>query len=147
MAGRTARSAEKEQYWREVIDGWRRSGGSVRQWCLERQVSEPSFYSWRRVSGGAGCFFCETEAGRQGNLPSHLPGGYAPRGDRAARATRRTQHPWRSLWSTEPTCWCVSIVSGTCCGMHWQRCDRSVGRRGHAELAAAGKNLLAEGAH
>lgn len=49
MAGRTARSAEKEQYWREVVDGWRRSGGSVRQWCLGRQVSEPSFYSWRRV--------------------------------------------------------------------------------------------------
>lgn len=49
MAGRTARSVEKEQYWREVIDGWRRSGGSVRQWCLGRHISEPSFYSWRRV--------------------------------------------------------------------------------------------------
>jgi len=49
MAGRTARSVEKEQYWREVIDGWRQSGGSVRQWCSERHVSEPSFYSWRRV--------------------------------------------------------------------------------------------------
>jgi len=49
MAGRTARSVEKERYWREVIDGWRRSGGSVRQWCSERHISEPSFYSWRRV--------------------------------------------------------------------------------------------------
>lgn len=49
MATRTARSAEKEQHWREVVDGWRRSGGSVRQWCSERQISEPSFYSWRRV--------------------------------------------------------------------------------------------------
>src|SRR5512141_2601720 len=49
MASRTARSVEKERYWREVIDGWRRSGGSVRQWCSERHVSEPSFYSWRRV--------------------------------------------------------------------------------------------------
>jgi hypothetical protein len=49
MAGRTTRSVEKEQYWREVIDGWRRSGGSVRQWCSQRQISEPSFYSWRRV--------------------------------------------------------------------------------------------------
>jgi hypothetical protein len=49
MAGRTARSVEKERYWREVIDGWRRSGGSVREWCSERHVSEPSFYSWRRV--------------------------------------------------------------------------------------------------
>jgi hypothetical protein len=49
MAKRAERSAAKEQYWREVIDGWRRSGGSVRQWCSERHVSEPSFYSWRRV--------------------------------------------------------------------------------------------------
>src|SRR6476619_487839 len=49
MAKRSERSAAKEQYWREVIDGWRRSGGSVRQWCTQRQVSEPSFYSWRRT--------------------------------------------------------------------------------------------------
>ena len=49
MASRAARSAATEQYWREVIDGWRRSGGSVRQWCSQRQFSEPSFYSWRRV--------------------------------------------------------------------------------------------------
>jgi len=49
MASRAARSAAKEQSWREVIDGWRRSGGSVRQWCSQRQISEPSFYSWRRT--------------------------------------------------------------------------------------------------
>ena len=49
MASRAARSAVKERYWREVIEGWRRSGGSVRQWCLQRQLLEPSFYSWRRV--------------------------------------------------------------------------------------------------
>lgn len=49
MASRAARSAAKERYWREVIDGWRRSGGSVRQWCSQRQISEPSFYCWRRT--------------------------------------------------------------------------------------------------
>ena len=49
MASRAARSAAKEQYWREVIDGWRQSGGSVRAWCSQRQISEPSFYSWRRT--------------------------------------------------------------------------------------------------
>lgn len=49
MASRAARSAAKERYWREVMEGWRRSGGSVRQWCSQRQISEPSFYSWRRV--------------------------------------------------------------------------------------------------
>ena len=49
MAKRAERSAAKEQYWREVIDGWRRSGGSVRQWCSQRQISEPSFYAWRKT--------------------------------------------------------------------------------------------------
>ena len=49
MASRAVLSAAKEQSWREVIDGWRRSGGSVRQWCSQRQISEPSFYSWRRT--------------------------------------------------------------------------------------------------
>src|SRR4051794_34063190 len=49
MAKRAERSTAKEQYWREVIDGWSRSGGSVRRWCTQRQISEPSFYSWRRT--------------------------------------------------------------------------------------------------
>lgn len=49
MARRAKRSAAKERFWREVIDGWRRSGGSVRQWCSQRQISEPSFYSWRQT--------------------------------------------------------------------------------------------------
>ena len=49
MASRAARSAAKEQYWREVLEGWRRSGGSVRQWCSQGHISEPSFYSWRRT--------------------------------------------------------------------------------------------------
>lgn len=48
MAKRSERSAAKERYWREVIEGWRRSGGGVRQWCMQRQISEPSFYSWRK---------------------------------------------------------------------------------------------------
>lgn len=49
MAKRAERSAAKERYWREVIEGWRRSGGSVRQWCTQRQISEPSFYFWRKT--------------------------------------------------------------------------------------------------
>ena len=49
MASRAVLSAAKEQSWREVIEGWRRSGGSVRQWCSQRQISEPSFYCWRRT--------------------------------------------------------------------------------------------------
>lgn len=46
--GRSARSAEKEQYWRGQIEGQAASGLSARQWCQAEQLSEPSFYAWRR---------------------------------------------------------------------------------------------------
>jgi hypothetical protein len=46
--GRAVRSAEKEQFWRGRIEGQAASGLSARQWCLQEQLSEPSFYAWRR---------------------------------------------------------------------------------------------------
>lgn len=49
MAGRHRRDRGKEQFWRRVIGQWQRSGGSVRAFCEERGLSEPSFYNWRRV--------------------------------------------------------------------------------------------------
>jgi len=48
MANRN-RSAEKEAGWRELISAQAASGLSVRQFCLQREVSEASFYAWRRV--------------------------------------------------------------------------------------------------
>lgn len=39
----------KEERWRSEVEGWRRSGLSVRAWCRQRQLSEPSFYAWRRM--------------------------------------------------------------------------------------------------
>jgi hypothetical protein len=43
------RSAEKERYWRQVLQRQRKSCLSVRQFCLEQQLSEPSFHSWKRT--------------------------------------------------------------------------------------------------
>ncbi len=43
------RRSSKEQFWRQLLRQWRRSGLSVRDFCAERQVSEPSFYYWRRA--------------------------------------------------------------------------------------------------
>ena len=43
-----ARSVERERFWRECVRGWQQSGCSVRAWCSQQQVSEPSFYAWRR---------------------------------------------------------------------------------------------------
>jgi transposase len=39
----------KEQYWRDLIQRWHVSGLTVRVFCTEHHLSEPSFYSWRRT--------------------------------------------------------------------------------------------------
>jgi hypothetical protein len=42
------RNAQKEAYWREIVKRQARSGLSVRRFCAERDVSEASFYAWRK---------------------------------------------------------------------------------------------------
>ena len=42
------RDLGKERFWRELIAGQAASGLSVRAWCLRHEVSEASFYAWRR---------------------------------------------------------------------------------------------------
>lgn len=43
------RDVRKEQQWRSRLRQWRSSGLTVREFCEERGLSEPSFYAWRRV--------------------------------------------------------------------------------------------------
>lgn len=43
------RSAQKERFWRRMLRRQEKSGLSVRQFCLEQQLSEASFYSWKRT--------------------------------------------------------------------------------------------------
>ena len=42
------RSVEKEAYWRGQLERQLASGLSIRRWCRENGVSEPTFYVWRR---------------------------------------------------------------------------------------------------
>jgi len=49
MSTRNQRSGVKERYWRTMVRRWRESGLSVRDFCVEHGVSEPSFYGWRRT--------------------------------------------------------------------------------------------------
>ena len=42
-------SRGKEWYWRRVLRQWRRSGQTVRSYCREHGLAEPSFYAWRRI--------------------------------------------------------------------------------------------------
>ena len=39
----------REQHWRDLIQRWHVSGQTVRVFCAEHHLSEPSFYSWRRA--------------------------------------------------------------------------------------------------
>jgi transposase-like protein len=48
MAKGKARDESKERRWRWLIEEWRDSGTTVRAFCEQHGVSEPSFYAWRR---------------------------------------------------------------------------------------------------
>ena len=41
--------AAKQAHWLELIRRWQRSQITVREFCRRHQVSEASFFSWRRV--------------------------------------------------------------------------------------------------
>ena len=43
------RARSKERLWRRMVREWQRSGLTVRVFCAERGLSEPSFYAWRRT--------------------------------------------------------------------------------------------------
>jgi len=40
--------AEQQQFWQMAIETWQASELSVRQFCCQEGLSEPSFYSWRK---------------------------------------------------------------------------------------------------
>jgi hypothetical protein len=42
------RDSQREQFWRQHIAAWNRSGQSIRGFCSVRHLSEASFYAWRR---------------------------------------------------------------------------------------------------
>lgn len=45
----TQRDSGREGYWRTVLARWAKSGLSIRAFCREEKLREPSFYSWRRT--------------------------------------------------------------------------------------------------
>jgi hypothetical protein len=47
------RDLDKERFWRRMLRQWQRSGLSIRAFCLEHNLAEPSFYAWRRLSPNA----------------------------------------------------------------------------------------------
>ncbi len=49
MSTKNQRSRSKERFWRRMMRLWRRSGLSIRAFCTQQQLSEPSFYFWRKA--------------------------------------------------------------------------------------------------
>ncbi len=49
MSQTRRRKPQREQFWREAIAVWQKSGLSVRAFCSGRGLSEASFYGWRRT--------------------------------------------------------------------------------------------------
>lgn len=49
MSTNNQRSRSKEQFWRRMVQQCQGSGVSVRAYCEEHGLSEPSFYAWRRI--------------------------------------------------------------------------------------------------
>jgi hypothetical protein len=46
---RGERDRGKERFWRRMLRLWRRSGLSIRDFCGDHDLAEPSFYAWRRT--------------------------------------------------------------------------------------------------
>jgi transposase-like protein len=42
------RRDSKERFWRMTVRRWRGSGLSVRAYCEQHELAEPTFYAWRR---------------------------------------------------------------------------------------------------
>ena len=49
MAKRQQRDPKREALWRGVLARFDTSGLTVRRFCAQERVTEPSFYAWRRV--------------------------------------------------------------------------------------------------
>lgn len=49
MSTSSQQRSSKERCWRRLVRQWRSSGLSVREFCAERKLPEPSFYAWRRT--------------------------------------------------------------------------------------------------
>ena len=42
------RNESKERHWREHVSAWQAGGSTIRAYCRQQGLSEPSFHAWRR---------------------------------------------------------------------------------------------------
>ena len=77
MPRRGEHDRDKERFWRRMVRQWRRSGLTVRDFCDQHGLAEPSFYAWRRTMAErdlqAGRRRCRDGNGRADHAPAFLP--------------------------------------------------------------------------
>ena len=49
MSTKNQQRSSRERFWRTMVGRWQGSGLSVRAFCQQHGLSQPSFYSWRRT--------------------------------------------------------------------------------------------------
>ena len=49
MSTKNQQRSSRERFWRTMVRRWQGSGLSVRAFCQQHGLSQPSFYSWRRT--------------------------------------------------------------------------------------------------
>lgn len=60
-----ARSRQREEYWRRVVAGHPASRLSIRDWSARHEVTEASFYAWRRTLAQRGVLRSTTQKKRR----------------------------------------------------------------------------------
>lgn len=72
---RASSAVSTQQKWTDLIRQHEQSGAAVKDFCRDRRVSEPSFYSWRkRLSASEPVRFALVEAGASAtNARAGLP--------------------------------------------------------------------------
>ena len=48
MSENSNTETDQHQFWQMAIEAWQAGGLSIRQFCKQEGLSEPSFYNWRR---------------------------------------------------------------------------------------------------
>ena len=72
---------DQQQFWQMVLDTFKSSGLSIRRFCKQEGLSEPSFYAWRKrltqvdASDAVKEAVCQPEPFIQVSLPTEQHGG------------------------------------------------------------------------
>ena len=120
MSTKNQRRSSREGFWRTMVGRWQGSGLSVRAFCQQHGLSQPSFYSWRRtfaVPDAATVHFAPVRV-----VPDPTPETAADAGSAG----------WNLSWVQATDCGSAWASMGRPCSGSW-RCWRRAGHDG--ELA------------